>query len=67
MVSVDQDHVFPGNAYLLQLGVRLGYLTLISRVPCAGVVCYVARLEGEDSSIIDPFSSNNSVEAFLGF
>ena len=31
MVSVDQDCAFPGK-HLLQLGIRLGYLTVISRV-----------------------------------
>ena len=37
MVSVDQDHTFPDH-HLLQLGIRLGYLTVVSRVPCARVV-----------------------------
>ena len=54
VVSVDQDHAFP-DQHLLQLGIKLGYLTVVSRVPCARVVCCVARLEGEDSFIIAPF------------
>ena len=54
MVSVNQDHAFPGQ-HLLQHGIRLGYLTVVSGVPWEGVVCCAARLEGEDSSIIDPF------------
>ena len=66
MVSMDQAHVFPGQ-HLLQLGIRSGYLTVVSRVPCARVVCCVARQEGVNSSIIDPFSSNDSREVFLGF
>ena len=66
MVSVDQDHAFRGQ-YLLQLGARLGYLTVVSRVPCARIVCCAARLEGEDCSIIDLYSSNDSREVFLGF
>ena len=53
-ISVDQGHVLPGQN-LLQLGIRLGCLTVISRVPCAWFVCHVARQEGGYSSIIDPF------------
>ena len=60
-VSVDQDHGFPGQ-HLLQLGTRLGYSNVVSRIPCARVVSHVARLEGEDCSIIDPYSSNDSRE-----
>ena len=41
MVSMDQDHAF-SDQHLLQLGIRSGYLTVVSRVPCARVVCYVA-------------------------
>ena len=37
MVSVDQDHAFP-DQHLLQLGTRSGYLTVVSRVPCARVI-----------------------------
>ena len=54
MVPVDQDYAFPGQL-LLQLGIRLGCLTMISRVPCTGFVCCVARQEGGDSFIVDPF------------
>ena len=45
MVSVDQDHAFLGQ-HLLQLGIRLGYLTVVSRVPCASAICSVALLGG---------------------
>ena len=65
MVSVDQDHAF-SDQQLLQLGIRLSYSNVISRVPCARVVCCAARQEGEDCSIID-FSSNDKGEVFLGF
>ena len=34
MVSVEQDHALP-DQHLLQLGIRSGYLTVASRVPCA--------------------------------
>ena len=66
MVSVDQDHAFP-DQHLLQLGIRSGYLTVVSRVPCARVVCCAARWEGEYGSIIDPFSSTDSKEVFIDF
>ena len=66
MVSVDQDHAFRGQ-YLLQLGTKSGNLTVVSRVACTRVLCFAARLEGEDCSIIDPFSSNDSREVFLEF
>ena len=66
MVSMDQDPAFPGH-HLLQLVTRLGYLTVVSRVPCARVLCCAVRLEGKDCSVIDPFSSNYSREYFLGF
>ena len=39
--------------------------TLISGVPCARIQRCVARLEGNNSFIIDPFSSNNNREVFL--
>ena len=45
MISVDQDHAFWGQ-HLLQLGTRLGYSTVVSRVPCVRVLCCAARLEG---------------------
>ena len=66
MVSVDQDHAFPGQ-HLLQFGTKSGHLTVVSRVPCARILCCAVRLEGEDCSIIDPFSSIDSREVFLGF
>ena len=66
MVSVDQDHAFPGQP-VLQLGTRLGYLTVVSRVPCARVLGCAARLDGEDCSIVDSFLSNDRREVFLGF
>ena len=65
MVSVNQDHAFPGQ-HLLQHGIRLDYLTVVSGLPGEGVVCSLARLEGEDSSIIDLFSSNDRREVILG-
>ena len=36
-------------------------------VPCARVVCCATLLEGEDSSINDFFSSNDSREVFFDF
>ena len=54
MVSVDQDHAFP-DRYLLHLGIGLGYLTVVRRVPCARVLRCVAKQEGEDSSMNDVF------------
>ena len=54
MVSVDQNHAFP-ERYVLQLGTRLGYLTVVSRVPCARVLCCVTGQEAGDSSINDIF------------
>ena len=66
MVSVDQDHAFQSQQ-LLKLGTRSGYSTVVSKVPCARVLCCATRLEGDGSSIIDLFSSNDSREVFLGF
>ena len=66
VVSTDQDHAFPDN-HLLQLGIRLDYLTAVSRIPWARVVRCVARHEGWDSSIIGSVSSNDSGDVFLGF
>ena len=66
MVSVDQDYAFPGK-HLLQLGIRLDHLTVVSRVPCARVVRCVTLLEGEDSSMNDPISSNDNREVLFGF
>ena len=42
MVSIDQEHAFP-DQHLLQLGIRLGYLTVGSKVPCARIVGYVSK------------------------
>ena len=63
MISMDQDHAF-SDQHLLQLCIRLGYLTVVSRVLCARVVCCAAGNEGGDSSIFDSFSSNDSNEVF---
>ena len=52
---MDQDHAFPDQR-LFQLDIISGYLTVISRIPCAMVVHCVARQKKEDSSIIDPCS-----------
>ena len=54
MVSVDQDHTFP-NQHVLQLGIRVGFLAVVSNVHCVRVVCCAALLEGRASSITDPF------------
>ena len=63
MVSVNQDHALH-DQHLLQLGIILGYSTVVSRVPCARVLRCVTRYEGGDSSIIDYFSSIDSREVF---
>ena len=60
MVLVDQAYAFQGQ-HLLELGIRSGYLTVVSRVPCARVLCCAARLEGEDCSKLDPFNDNKEV------
>ena len=51
MVSLDQDHAFR-DQHLLQLGIRSGYLTVVSRVPCARLLRCAGRHERGDSSII---------------
>ena len=61
---VDRDHAFP-DRHLLLLGIRLGYLTVVSRVPCARVLRCVTRYEGGDSSIIGSISSNDRNEVRL--
>ena len=66
MICVDQDHAFP-DQHLLQLGIRLGYLTVVSRVHCARGLCCVTRYEGGDSPISDYFSLIDSREVFSGF
>ena len=60
---MDQDHAFP-NQHVLQLGIRLGLLAVVSRVPYVRVVCCVALLEGEDSSISDPFHPMTGEKSF---
>ena len=65
--TVDQYHAFP-DQHLLQLGSRfLGYLTVLSRVPCARVVRCVAREMVGCIPITDSFMSNDSREVFLSF
>ena len=54
MVSVDPNHAFPSQN-LLQLGLRLGYLSVVSTVFCVRSVCCVAGKENKNSSIIIPF------------
>ena len=66
MVSVDQNHSFPGHN-LLQLSIRLGCFMVVTRVSCAKVVCCVARHEGGGIAPYLIFLSNNSKEVFLGF
>ena len=66
MITMEQDHAFP-DQHLLQLGIRSGVLTVVSRVPCARVLHCVTSQKAEDSFINDPFSSNNSREVFSGF
>ena len=66
MVSMDQYHAFR-DQHLLQLGIRLSYLTVVSRGPCSRFVRCAARHQGGDSSIIDCFWSNDRKEVFLGF
>ena len=56
MVSVDRDHDFRGQ-HLLELGTRSGYPTVISRMPCARVLCCAARLEEEIAPKLIPFGS----------
>ena len=63
MVSVDPNHAFPSQNPL-QLGLRLGYLPVVSTVFCVRSLCCVARQENQNSSIITLFSSNDSKELF---
>ena len=63
VVSVDQDHAFP-DRHLLKLRIRSGYLTVVSRVPCARVLYCVARQEAGDSSINDVSLTNDRREVF---
>ena len=66
MASVEPDQAF-ASQNSLQLDIRLGTLTVVSKVPCAKIVFCEDRHEGLDSSIIDLFSSKDSGEVFLGF
>ena len=66
MVSVDKEHAFSGQQ-LLKLGIRLCCFSVEGRVLCARVVCYAARHEERNSSIMDSFSSNDTIELILGF
>ena len=63
MISMDQDHAFPYQ-YLLQLGIRSDYLTMVSKVPCARITHCAAWRDGENSSIIDPFLFKDNREVF---
>ena len=64
MVSGDQDHAFRGQ-YVLQLGTKSGYLTVVSRVPGARVLYCAAGLEEENCSIIDHFPFNDSKQSLF--
>ena len=54
MVSIDQDYSFSGQ-HLLQLGIRLGYFIVVSRVFCEGLYAVWLDRRGGNSSIIDIF------------
>ena len=49
IVSVERDGAF-SDQHLLQLGTRLGFLTVVSRVPCAWVSCCVVRVHSNDKT-----------------
>ena len=49
MPSVEPDQAFPSQNPLY-LDIRLGTLTVVSKVPCARIVCYVARNKGKIAS-----------------
>ena len=66
MLSMDRDHAFPGQ-HLLQLVTRLGYLTVVSRKPCARVLCVRGQTRGVILLWIDPFSLKDSREVIFGF
>ena len=66
VVSVNQDLAFQPQ-HLLKLGTKLDYLTVVTRVSCASVLCCAVRLEGKDCSTFDPYSSDDSKEVILGF
>ena len=54
----------PFQAKILQLGLRQGYLSVVSTVFCVRSLCCVARQENQNSSIVTLFSSNDSKELF---
>ena len=64
MPSVEPDQVFPSQNPL-HLDIRLGTLTVVSKVPCARILRCLDRKEREDSSIITQASSNNSIVVLL--
>ena len=65
MPSVEPDQAFPSQNPL-HLDIRLGTLTVVSKVPCARILRCLDRKEREDSSIITQASSNNSRVVLLG-
>ena len=64
MPSVEPDQAFPSQNPL-HLDIRLGTLTVVSKVPCARILRCLDRKEREDSSIITQASSNNSIVVVL--
>ena len=64
MPSVEPDQAFPSQNPL-HLDIRLGTLTVVSKVPCARILRCLDRKEREDSSIITQASSNNSIRVLL--
>ena len=64
MASLEPDQAFPSQNPL-QLDIRLGTLTVVSKVPCARILCCLDRKDREDSSIITQASSNNSIVVLL--
>ena len=65
MASVEPDQAF-ASQNPLQLDIRLGTLTVVSKVPCARISCCLDRKDREDSSRITQASSNNSRLVLLG-
>ena len=62
--SVKPDQAFPSQNPL-HLDIRLGTLTVVSKVSCARILRCLDRKEREDSSIITQASSNNSIVVLL--
>ena len=60
---MDQVYGFP-DRHLLKIGIRSGYFAVVSRVPCARVLCCGARQEAGDSSINDVSLTNYGREVF---